>query len=176
MEYSLSQIEERLKELDEEKAHLRVYNELNLQRRTIQYVMCWREIEEINENISGLDEIRKGCADDISALNLKLDKLQSAISFDERQMEYLRGRIKTLCADREELSRNIEKSLKTRAGLEMDLLHIKDIDTLDKSHNNADEKQLKTLAISIAEREDALAKCTERIASARKLEVSLSDR
>lgn len=172
----MSQINERLKELEAEKDHLREYQDLDLQRRTIQYVIYWREIEEINESMAGIDEIRKSGADDILTLSTRLEKLQNDINSDNARLQYLKDKIAILNAEKEEHSGNVEKCLKYKAGLEMNLSRIKDKSAIEEGSCNTTQKKQKDLEIDIARKEKELAKCIENLESARNLEFSFDEK
>ncbi|RUS33289.1 hypothetical protein BC938DRAFT_472207 [Jimgerdemannia flammicorona] len=125
IEELLAYIEERLAELEEEKEELRNYQELDRERRSLEYTIYHREQTEASDRLEELEESRRREVDGSNQRRQEFINRERVINEMEDQMRDLEQRMGLLAMEKEQLLEDREEQVKARAQIE---LIIKDLE------------------------------------------------
>ncbi|KAJ1956112.1 Structural maintenance of chromosomes protein 3, partial [Linderina pennispora] len=111
-------IEERLAELDAEKAQLDKYRTLDRDRRALEYAIYALEQEDVAEQLDEIDARREQLAGTASARQEECSALELRIAETEPAIRAARQQLEILQIEREQLATEAEEHARTRAKLE----------------------------------------------------------
>ncbi|OEL37878.1 Structural maintenance of chromosomes protein 3 [Dichanthelium oligosanthes] len=119
-------LEERLRELDEEKEELKKYQQLDKQRRSLEYTILDHELNDARNELASMDDNRRKISESMSlADNEVVDVREMIKSFDKEIKVSTKG-INDTKAQKEGVEKRRTEALKVVAQIELDLRDIKD--------------------------------------------------
>ncbi len=152
----LEYIEERLTELEEEREELLAYQQLDKERRCLEYTIYAREQDEANQYLEELEEYRR---DDMESAQQRLQALAEQTNLVENlevDIQSSQSHLELLQMEKEQLLKDKEAYLKTKTQLELCLSDLTESDVKNQNVKNSLEKKLKKLDSDIQKKEDAL--------------------
>ncbi|KAJ3112731.1 Structural maintenance of chromosomes protein 3 [Phlyctochytrium bullatum] len=152
----LGYINERLNELEEEKEELRQFQDLDRQRRTLEYTILYREQTEVNRSLEELEEQRRYEIEGNAARQIEFNSRDRVIADLEQEIQELRQTLEGLRTERVAIDESRQELVRDSATLEM---QVKDMEEQAK-RSTEDHRRLvsekKKLDKTIAEREKQL--------------------
>ncbi|KAJ3129036.1 Structural maintenance of chromosomes protein 3 [Physocladia obscura] len=124
----LDYIEQRLAELDEEKAELKEFQDLDREKRCLEYTIFHREQVEVNASLDNLDESRKLEIDVSSHRQNAFAAREKAILEIEEEIRGLQHQLESLNRQRADADDDRQENMKAFAALEM---IVKDLEELN---------------------------------------------
>ncbi|XP_066360671.1 structural maintenance of chromosomes protein 3-like isoform X2 [Miscanthus floridulus] len=119
-------LEERLRELDEEKEELKKYQQLDKQKRSLEYTILDHELNDARNELASMDDNRRKISESMSlADNEVVDVREMIKSFDKEIKVSTKG-INDTKAQKEGVEKRRTEALKVVAQIELDLRDIKD--------------------------------------------------
>ncbi|RLN28890.1 structural maintenance of chromosomes protein 3 [Panicum miliaceum] len=119
-------LEERLRELDEEKEELKKYQQFDKQRRSLEYTILDHELNDARNELALMDDNRRKISESMSlADNEVVDVREMIKSFDKEIKVSTKG-INDTKAQKEGVEKRRTEALKVVAQIELDLRDIKD--------------------------------------------------
>ncbi|KAL2188457.1 RecF/RecN/SMC protein [Thermothelomyces heterothallicus CBS 203.75] len=135
---TLAYIEERLRELEEEKDELRDFQEKDRERRCLEYAH-WHRLQATNaETLEQLEEARQGGAGVSTKDRMQLQKTEKEISALDQQAHELRQTLELLAMERRQLDEDRRDAARARAKAE---LKTKNLDESRHAREQAQQKQ-----------------------------------
>ncbi|KAJ3065902.1 Structural maintenance of chromosomes protein 3, partial [Podochytrium sp. JEL0797] len=134
----LDYIEQRLSELEEEKAELKEFQDLDREKRCLEYTIFHREQIEVNAGLEALEDSRKLELDVSSHKQQAFSLREKAILEVETDMREIRNTLESLKRERAETADDRQEHMKAFAALEM---VVKDLEDLNVQ-NSETKKQL----------------------------------
>ncbi|KAG6547709.1 hypothetical protein Mapa_010521 [Marchantia paleacea] len=133
-------IEERLKELDEEKEELRKYQQLDKQRRSLEYTIFEKELLDARQKLEEIEDARAKVSEKSTNMhNTVLDSHEQLKTF-EKELKTLTKDLQQGMKEKEVAERQKTEALKTYAKVELD---VRDVE--DRIRHEAKTKELKAL-------------------------------
>ncbi|CAG8539580.1 6127_t:CDS:2, partial [Racocetra fulgida] len=132
IEELLTYIEERLEELEEEKEELKNFQEMDRERRCLEYSIFHREQTDILRQLAEMDEQREKGVHGSNQQNMEFNDLEQEIT---REMAELQEKIELLRVEKRELDEDMQEQIKVHAQIE---LAIKDME--DTAQQNKETK------------------------------------
>ncbi|XP_073386967.1 structural maintenance of chromosomes protein 3 [Physcomitrium patens] len=118
-------IEERLKELDEEKEELKKYQQLDKQRRSLQYTIFEKELLDARQKLEEIEEARARVSEKSSEMhNTVVDAHEKSKNL-EKELKTLNKELQSLLKEKETAERQKTEVLKLYAKKELD---VKDVE------------------------------------------------
>lgn len=142
IEELLKYIEERLTELEEEKEELKLFYELDKDRRSVEYTIYQREQSDVNEQLEELEEDRRLEIDGSHQRRIHAQERERVIDELQMQLNDSQQKIDVLNAEREQIRKDYDDLMKQKAHLEIEL---KDLEDSSKSSFGEMEKLSKEL-------------------------------
>jgi structural maintenance of chromosome 3 (chondroitin sulfate proteoglycan 6) len=160
-------IEERLSELEEERAELREYQQRDRERRTLEYILQHRDLLQVGEEISRLEGENGELVERNVATLEAFDGLMDQIATFEAELVGLRENLTQAEEElkMEEEARTVILQEQTRVKLQMDELRIKKEKYLVEEQSY--QAQLEKVTGDISFKEDALAAIYPRLKEAK---------
>ncbi|KAI9341941.1 putative chromosome segregation protein SudA [Obelidium mucronatum] len=138
----LDYIEQRLSELEEEKAELKEYQDLDREKRCLEYTIFHREQTEVNASLEMLEESRKLEVDVSSHKQHAFAAREKAILEVETEIRGIQHKLDSLKRQRTEGDDDRQEHMKAFAALEM---IVKDLEDLNIQNSETKKKLLKDL-------------------------------
>jgi len=155
---TLAYINERLKELEEEKNELRDFQEKDRERRCLEYAH-WHRLQQSNqEALEQLEEQRQGGAGATAKDRAQLQKVEKELATLSQKTHELRQNLDLLAVERRQLDEDRKDAARARAKAE---LKVKNLDETRHARELAQKKQeedLKDVRRRIQEAEAEIAK------------------
>ncbi|KAJ3007164.1 Structural maintenance of chromosomes protein 3 [Thoreauomyces humboldtii] len=172
----LDYIEERLEELESEKEELKQFQDLDRERRSLEYTIYTREQNTLNESLEGLEEARRTEVDDSEERQAILNEREAKIASIEKKIRETRSEIALLQTERAQADDDKEEYIKAKAHLE---LLVKDLQ--DNASNNTETRQrlleeLATLKLKVAAKQKEVDTIRPEFETALAAETELKDR
>jgi len=117
----LSYIEERLSELEKEKEELTEYEQLDKQRRALEFSLYDKELSKANEQLSQMEETRENERDRHQELHARLRAIQDEITVDEDNLVTLRAALDRLNARKAAKHSEMTVAINRRSSIEVEL-------------------------------------------------------
>ncbi|KAM0905680.1 hypothetical protein ACQ4PT_017264 [Festuca glaucescens] len=119
-------LEDRLRELDEEKEELKKYQQLDKQRRSLEYTILDHELNDARNELASMDDNRRKISERMSnADNEVVDLREKVKSFDKEIKVSTKG-INETRSEKEDAEKKRTEALKVVSQIELDLRDIKD--------------------------------------------------
>ena len=155
---TLTYINERLGELEEEMQELRSYQEKDKERRCLEYTYFEREQAMIAEKLAEIDDLRE-CGKDTSDENLEaLQEGEQVVVELESEIKHLQQEIDLLKRERAELEEDRRDMAKARAKKEMDVKNLSEGLSASEQARTQHQQELKTVKAAITSQSSELAK------------------
>jgi structural maintenance of chromosome 3 (chondroitin sulfate proteoglycan 6) len=151
-------LEERLKELDEEKEELREYQKLDKQRRALEYTLLDHELNEARNALSLIEEHRKKVSADMAIAENKLAETHQKAKELERESKALSNNMNEFEKIKKEKNEDKTKAFKEHAQIEMDLRELEEKIQAELRSKEEATKQLASLREEIQKSRDDLNK------------------
>lgn len=149
IEEILEMLNERLNDLEKEKDELKIYQQLDRDRRALEYTMKEIELKETMEKLSYIDKDRSDEANKSSGLFNELINLQEEIKTREKELKRMNTFISNLQKEREVLSDEKNEYIRLSARLELDIHDYEQSITKDSSRRKELGQELVELMKSI---------------------------
>ncbi|TYG67534.1 hypothetical protein E1A91_D05G083400v1 [Gossypium mustelinum] len=149
-------LDERLKELDEEKEELRKYQQLDKQRKSLEYTIYDKELQDARRKLEEVEEARTKVSEKSSEMyNAVLDSHERFKDLDKKSKDLMKE-LQGLNKDKEALETKQAEAIKKQTALELD---VKDLEERMSGNMQAKEdavKQLRMLQKEIQESTEEL--------------------
>nr|CAB3468724.1 unnamed protein product [Digitaria exilis] len=119
-------LEERLRELDEEKEELRKYQQLDKQRRSIEYTILDHELNDARNELSLNEDNRRKISENMYHADIEMVEVCKRIKSCDKGITVSSKGINDTMAQNEGLEMRITEALEVVAQIEFDLRDIKD--------------------------------------------------
>ncbi|KAF5447344.1 hypothetical protein F2P56_032902 [Juglans regia] len=151
-------LDERLKELDEEKEELRKYQQLDKQRKSLEYTIYDKELHDARQKLAEVEEARNKVSETSAKMyNSVLDAHEKSKDLEET-LKDLTKEVQGLIKEKEAVEKRRTETIKKHTELELD---VKDLQEKISGNNRAKEdamRQLGTLQREIQDSMDELEK------------------
>ncbi|XP_052141758.1 structural maintenance of chromosomes protein 3-like [Oryza glaberrima] len=119
-------LEERLRELDEEKEELKKYQQLDKQRRSLEYTILDHELNDARNELASMDDNRRKISERMSHADNEVVGVREKIRSFEKEIKFSTKGINDNKAEKEDVEKKCTEVLKVVAQIELDLRDIKD--------------------------------------------------
>lgn len=158
-------INDRLSELESEKEELKEYHEKDREKRSLDYTLLDRELNEITNTLNDLENDRaRGIDMNSERLNIFND-LEENISVVEESISTLKNRAQLLSVELNQVNQEQRELLKVKAQKELKLLELNENKELMLHKEQNRWNEIQSLKASIASKQSQLAEITPRFAS-----------
>ncbi|GAB2285662.1 Structural maintenance of chromosomes protein 3, partial [Dionaea muscipula] len=137
-------LDERLRELDEEKEELSKYQQLDKQRKSLEYTIYDKELVEARQKLVEVEESREAVSQDSTAAHCKLLDAHEKVKESERESKKLTKDLQGLSKEKEVAEKHKKEAIKKRMKLELDC---KDLKVKIKENHRAREVASRQLEI-----------------------------
>ncbi|XP_022752483.1 structural maintenance of chromosomes protein 3 isoform X3 [Durio zibethinus] len=145
-------LDERLKELDEEKEELRKYQQLDKQRKSLEYTIYDKELQDARHKLEEVEEVRAKVSETSAEMyNAVLDSHERLKDLDKMSKD-LTKELQSLNKDKEALEIQQAEAIKKQTALELD---VKDLQERMSGNMQAKEDAIKQLLLLQKEIEDS---------------------
>lgn len=138
-------LEERLRELDEEKEELHKYQQLDKQRRSLEYTIFDKELKDCSAKLEEIEDSRKKVSDKSTTMHNKVLKAHERSKEYEKEYKVLMKEIQGLNKEKDLVEDKRTEALKTHAQIELDLKDIEERISGDARAKEEALRQLKSL-------------------------------
>ncbi|KAD5960392.1 hypothetical protein E3N88_11864 [Mikania micrantha] len=144
-------LDERLRELDEEKAELKKYQQLDKQRKSLEYTIYDKEVNDARRELAEVDEERNAISEElIRKYNLSVEEEEEVKKLDKLFKDLTRE-VQGLSREKEAIEKQRTKAIKKHTEIELD---VTDLDERIMASSRAKDeagKQLEVLRREIQE-------------------------
>ncbi|KAG8058053.1 hypothetical protein GUJ93_ZPchr0002g26826 [Zizania palustris] len=119
-------LEERLRELDEEKEELKKYQQLDKQRRSLEYTILDHELNDARNELASMDDNRRKISERMSSADNEVVDVREKIKSFDKEIKVSTKGINDTKAQKEGVEKRRTEALKVVAQIELDLRDIKD--------------------------------------------------
>uniref|UniRef100_A0A0E0JV71 SMC hinge domain-containing protein n=1 Tax=Oryza punctata TaxID=4537 RepID=A0A0E0JV71_ORYPU len=119
-------LEERLRELDEEKEKLKKYQQLDKQRRSLEYTILDNELNDARNDLASMDDNRRKISERMSHVDNEVVDVREKIKSFDKEIKFSTRGINDNKAQKEGVEKKRIEVLKVVARIELDLRDIKD--------------------------------------------------
>ncbi|KAJ4724659.1 Structural maintenance of chromosomes protein [Melia azedarach] len=145
-------LDERLKELDEEKEELRKYQQLDKQRKALEYTIYDKELHDARQKLMEVDETRTKISEESAKMYNSLLDAQEKSKDSDKRFKDLMKEIQTLNKEKEVVEKRQTEAIKKQTALELDM---KDIEERISGNSQARDDARKQLRALLEEIEDS---------------------
>nr|CAD1823923.1 unnamed protein product [Ananas comosus var. bracteatus] len=149
-------LEERLRELDEEKEELRKYQQLDKQRRSLEYTILDHELNDARKDLAEIDENRKKISEKMSSADNEVVDVREKIKSLEKEIKGSAKGMHDLREKKEGIEKKRTEALKVHAQVELDLRDVEERISGEVRAKDEAAKQLESLRREIQESRDEL--------------------
>lgn len=149
-------LEERLRELDEEKEELRKYQQLDKQRRSLEYTIFDKELRDSRQKIEEIEEDRKKVSEKSTSMHNQILDAHENFKLLEKEFKVLTKNIQGLHKDKDMVEKKRNEALKMRAQIELDLKDLEERISGDARAKEEAAKHLVSLKKEIQESRNEL--------------------
>ncbi|KAL6629950.1 hypothetical protein ACP70R_029715 [Stipagrostis hirtigluma subsp. patula] len=119
-------LEERLRELDEEKEELKKYQQLDKQRRSLEYTILDHELNDARNELASMDDNRRKISERMSRADDEVVEVREKIKSFDKEIKVSTKGINDTKTQKEGVEKRRTEALKVVAQIELDLRDIKD--------------------------------------------------
>ncbi|KAK9739018.1 Structural maintenance of chromosomes protein 3, partial [Basidiobolus ranarum] len=166
IEELLAYIEERLGELEEEKEELRNFQELDRERRCLEYTIYQREQNEIGEALEEIEEDRRREVLGSNQKRERYNQREVEVNETESNIRELQQKIDLLTLEKQQLLEDKQEQVKILANIEMTVSDLEGDLSSDAGLQQRLSQELERITRSISEKEQELARVTPEYESA----------
>ncbi|POO01413.1 Structural maintenance of chromosomes protein [Trema orientale] len=146
-------LDERLKELDEEKEELRKYQQLDKQRKSLEYTIYDKELHDARQKLAEVEEARTKVSETSTKMyNSVLDAHEKSKDLD-KTMKDLTKEVNALSKEKEAAETQRTEAIKKQTELELD---VKDLEEKMSGNTRAKEDAVRQLQILQNEIQDSM--------------------
>ncbi|KAJ3153289.1 Structural maintenance of chromosomes protein 3 [Geranomyces variabilis] len=149
----LDVIEERLEELESEKEELKQFQDLDRERRCLEYTIYTREQNELNETLAELEEARRNEVEDSNHRQSQLSERDQNIAAIEQKIRETKAQVAGLTAERAQCDDDREEYIKAKAQLELIIEDLQDTVTSNEASKESVLRELEALQEKIDEKQ-----------------------
>ncbi|MBW0487261.1 hypothetical protein O181_026976 [Austropuccinia psidii MF-1] len=153
----LEYIEFRLKELEDEKKELKEYDQLDRERRCLQYGIYMREMNEISECLESIELTRRKDMDEVTERRGQFQERERQISNLESQLTAAKQNLEVINLERLQLEQERREYVKTKTQVECILKDSEDSKGKEEGRKAKWEAELAALKTEIESKENQLA-------------------
>ncbi|POW01738.1 hypothetical protein PSHT_12401 [Puccinia striiformis] len=141
----LESIETRLNELEEEKKELKEYDQLDRERRCLQYGIYTREMNEISDSLENIENTRRKDLDEANGLRGQFVDRERQISNLESQLAAAKQKLESLAQDKLQLEHERREAIKCKTQVECKLKDSEGLREKDQSKKAQWEEEARRL-------------------------------
>ncbi|XP_042430532.1 structural maintenance of chromosomes protein 3 [Zingiber officinale] len=149
-------LEERLRELDEEKEELKKYQQLDKQRRSLEYTIYDKELSGVRQKLGEIEESRNKVSEKSSNMHNRVLEAHENLKLLEKQSKILTKELQSLNKEKEEIEKKRTEALKMHTQIELDLRDVEERLASDIRSKEEAARQLESLRKEIQESRDEL--------------------
>lgn len=124
IDQAFEQINDRLKELEDEQEELRAFQEQDAEKRAIEYVIESRDLEETNEGLLQLEDKRNNRIEGVDNSRQAYSEGEDTLASIDQQLEKLRQNLNSARLEKTQLEEDRRERAKTRAQAELDVKNL----------------------------------------------------
>ncbi|RIA90233.1 chromosome segregation protein sudA [Glomus cerebriforme] len=158
IEELLNYIEERLEELEEEKEELKNFQDMDRERRCLEYAIYHREQLDLKRQLNEMDELREKGVHGSNQQNKLFKDDAERITKIELEIAELQGKIDLLNVEKRELDEDVQEQIKAHAQIELALKDMEDTARQNREAKKRREHELRVIEIDIQKKEAELEK------------------
>ncbi|KAH9699287.1 Structural maintenance of chromosomes protein 3 [Citrus sinensis] len=132
-------LDERLKELDEEKEELRKYQQLDKQRKSLEYTIYDKELHDARQKLLEVDDTRTRFSDESAKMYNSLLDAQEKSKDSDKRFKDLMKEVQTLNKEKEAIEKRLTEAIKNQTAFELD---VKDIQERISGNSQARDQKL----------------------------------
>ena len=169
----IAYIEKRLSELEEEKEELNKYQNLDKQRRALEYTLYDMDFRSVGERLEQIKELRVEESSKANALHQKLTASEAEIEVVDQELQSSQRMMEDMSAETKRLEEEYTATMQKRTAAELD---VSELETQSKASNESKERlrkeQTEVLVPQIEKTKNTISKDVDPKleASAQKLE------
>ncbi|PSC68878.1 structural maintenance of chromosomes 3 [Micractinium conductrix] len=163
----ISQLDEKLAELEAERAELQEYQKHDRRRRTLEYTIFDKELTRVRTEMEKLEEDKAAAAEKQGRMLDELAGARQKLKGLERDLKALGAQQKTLTAQKQELAVEKEAAQRKKASAELDVADLEDKLSGNEDTRARCEADLAALERSIVKKEEELEGVQQRLTAAR---------
>ncbi|CAN4099065.1 unnamed protein product [Withania somnifera] len=149
-------LDERLNELEEEKEELRKYQQLDKQRKSLEYTIFDKELHDARQKLNEVEEARNKVAENSTKMYESVLEAHEKSKELEKSSKDLTKEIQVLSKEKEAVEKQRTEAIRKRAKLDLDYKDLQEkISTNIKTKDDA-QKQLMLLEREVQETKNAL--------------------
>ncbi|KAF6986709.1 hypothetical protein CFC21_004430 [Triticum aestivum] len=119
-------LEERLRELDEEKEELKKYQQLDKQRRSLEYTILDHELNDARNELASMDDNRRQISERMSQADNEVVELRERVKSLEKEIKASTKGINETKSEKDDAEKKRTEALKVVSQIELDLRDLKD--------------------------------------------------
>ncbi|KAL9266604.1 Structural maintenance of chromosomes protein 3-like protein [Drosera capensis] len=119
-------LDERLRELDEEKEELRQYQQLDKQRKSLEYTIYDKELDDTRKKLVQVDLDREKVSKESTDAHSRLLEAHDKLKDSERESKKLTKDLQGLIKEKEVAEKNKKEAIKRKMQLELDCKDLKE--------------------------------------------------
>ena len=147
-------------ELEEEKEELRIYYDLDRDRRSLEYTIYQRELADVNEQLEHLEEDRQAQVGNAAQMRHQASDRERLVVELEGELKQARQALLLHQQERSTLKEECDEQTKALAHVELMVKDLEENARQSTQNQNALEKELQLLQKEIASKEKLLADAT----------------
>ncbi|THU45180.1 hypothetical protein C4D60_Mb02t15150 [Musa balbisiana] len=149
-------LEERLRELDEEKEELRKYQQLDKQRRSLEYTIYDKEHNGVRQKLDEIEESRKKVSEKSTRMHNNVLEAHENLKLLEKESKVLTKELQSLNKEKEDTEKKRTEALKMHTQIELDLRDLEERIAGEMRSKEEAARQLESLRKEIQESRDEL--------------------
>ncbi|EJD54937.1 RecF/RecN/SMC protein [Auricularia subglabra TFB-10046 SS5] len=170
---SLTYIEERLADLEEEKAELAEFQKKDKERRCLEYALYQRELSDVTEALDEIEDERRGEVDGATKKRRLYAEREARIAELEKETREGRQRLTVLAAERTSLRLELDDLTKARTELRCTLADLETSAASSSAQRSALQDELKAIEKKVKQAERELLNLEPKWARVREREEQL---
>ncbi|XP_010473108.1 PREDICTED: structural maintenance of chromosomes protein 3 [Camelina sativa] len=119
-------LDERLKELDEEKEELRKYQQLDKQRKSLEYTIYDKELHDAREKLEQVEVARTKASEESTKMYDRVEKAQDDSKSLDESLKGLTKELQTLYKEKETVEAQQNEAIQKKTKLELDVKDFQD--------------------------------------------------
>ncbi|XP_068651739.1 structural maintenance of chromosomes protein 3-like [Aristolochia californica] len=151
-------LEERLRELDEEKEELKKYQQLDRQRRSLEYAFFDKELHEAKQKLTEVEEARARVSEKSTRMYNSVLEAEEKYKQCEKELKILAKDKSGLDREKEAIEKRRTEAMKLHAQVELDVRDLEERISADIRAKDEAKRQLESLQKEIGESRDELDK------------------
>ncbi|XBJ21091.1 hypothetical protein VPH35_011804 [Triticum aestivum] len=138
-------LEERLRELDEEKEELKKYQQLDKQRRSLEYTILDHELNDARNELASMDDNRRQISERMSQADNEVVELRERVKSLEKEIKASTKGINETKSEKEDAEKKRTGALKVVSQIELDLRDLKDRISSEKRAKDEAVRELNSM-------------------------------